>query len=144
MKLINEFLKLPEILNKELSPEGATDLIIKTFEEDLGFDFVLVGYLNSDGTDIKGMTEPNKRVKFVQQNSVGKEFSNFIKNKKPLSVSVLKNRQSILYEMGIELTESASVVLLPLNIKGAVFGVIAGIKFSGKIWISLTLKKNLI
>ena len=133
MKFINEFVKISELLNKELSPEGAVDLIISTFEKDFGFDFVLVGYLNSDGIELKGMSESDERVKFVAQSTVNKEFSAFIRNRKALSLSLLKNRKNILSEIGISLSENASAVLIPLNIRGAVFGVIVGIKFSNKI-----------
>ena len=64
MNLINAFLKIPEILNKEFSLQEATNLIIKTFEKDLGFDFVLIGYLSADGIEIKNMSEPVQNILF--------------------------------------------------------------------------------
>ncbi len=130
MKLINEFTQITEILNQEFSPQDATDFIIKTFKEKLKFDFALVGYLSADGIDIKGMSEVDNRVHFVSLSSIGTEFAKFIKNKKPISISVLKNGKNILSEVGINIAENASVILLPLSIKGAVFGIIIGIKFS--------------
>ena len=130
MKLINEFTQIPEILNQEFSPQGAIDFVIKTFKEKFGFDFVLVGYLSAGGIDIKGMSEVDSRVNFVFSNKIGTEFAKFIQNKKPISLSVLKNGKNILSEIGINISENASAVLLPLNIKGAVFGVVVGIKFS--------------
>ena len=133
MKLINEFTKIPEILNKDFSPESAIDFIIKTFEEDLKFDFVLVGYMSSDGIELKGMSNPDERVRFVSSPSIGKEFSAFVKEQKPISFSVIKNRKNLLSDIGLLLKENATAALLPLNIKGAVFGVIAAIKFSSKI-----------
>ena len=43
MNLSDAFLKIPEMLNKDLTVEEGFDFVIKTFESDLGFDFVLVG-----------------------------------------------------------------------------------------------------
>ncbi|MCR4880958.1 MAG: HAMP domain-containing histidine kinase [bacterium] len=132
MKLINSFLKIPEILNRELTPDEASSLIIKTFEEELGFDFVLIGYLSADGIELKNMSEPNPNIIFNDDYSVGIEFKNFIKNKKPLTLKIKKGEKNILTEIGISVKNNASAVILPLNIREAVFGIIIGINFSAK------------
>ena len=133
MNLINAFLKIPEILNKEFSLQEATNLIIKTFEKDLGVDFVLIGYLSADGIEIKNMSEPGQNILFEENYSIETEFKKFIKNKKPLCLQLKKDEKNILSEIGISLKHNASAVVLPLNIREAVFGIIIGINFSSKI-----------
>ena len=132
MNLINAFSQITEFLNKDLSPQSAVDFVIKTYSEELGFDFVMVGYLNAGGIEIKGMTSPDERVKFVDNCVISKRFNEFIQNRKGIHFSSVKGIENILTEMGIKLNVSAGVVLLPLRIKEAVFGVILGVRFSGK------------
>ena len=132
MKIINAFLKITDLLNKDMTTQEASSLIIKSYEEDLGLDFVLIGYLSADGIELKNMSEPDKNVSFVENYSIGKEFKNFIKNKKAISLKTAKDQENILSEIGIKLGTDASVMLIPLNIREAVFGVIIGIKFSSK------------
>ncbi len=130
MDILKTFVEIPEILNLDLTPETAIAWVKDEFEKKLGFDFVLIGYLNAEGIEIKAISEPDKRIKFIEQNIVGINFQEFLTNKKGLSVKVQKNKQSILSEIGLMPQQDCFVAILPLNIKGAVFGMVVGIKFT--------------
>ena len=64
MNLLKTFTEIPEILNYDFTPENAVAWVKDEFEKKLGFDFVLIGYLNADSIDIKAISEPDKRVLF--------------------------------------------------------------------------------
>lgn len=129
MNLINAFSKIPEILNLNLTPEGALGWAKNEFEQELGFDFVIVGYLSADGIEIKTMSNPDSRIKFVATNAIGINFKEFLEKKTAIQLPITTKNQSILNELGINTTENCAVALLPLTIKEAVFGMILGIKF---------------
>ncbi len=129
MDLINAFLRIPEVLNLNLTPEGAMGLIKNEFEDRFGFDFVLIGYLNSEGLEIKTMTAPDGYVQFASVDSVGINFKDFLQNKKGISLQVKAGEKSILNELGLQTAKDASLVLLPLTIREAIFGVIIALKF---------------
>ena len=132
MDLINAFQKIPEILNLELSPENALNWTKGEFEKEFGFDFVLIGYLSSDGIEIKTMTQ-NNAVKFTTTSGVGINFKEFLQNRKGIKLLVKKGTKSILDEIGIKVNKNCALELLPLNIKGAIFGMILGLKFNEEI-----------
>ena len=135
MDLTNAFLRIPEVLNLNLTPEGAMGLIKSEFEDKFGFDFVLIGYLNSEGLEIKTMTAPDGYVQFASVDSVGVNFKDFLQNKKGISLQIKAGERSILNELGLQTAKDASLVLLPLTIREAIFGVIIAMKF-GKNAIS--------
>jgi len=86
--------------------------------------------LNADSIDIKAISEPDKRVLFNSTDAVGVNFQDFLQNKKGLTVNVKANSQSILSEIGINVQQNCSATILPLNLKGAVFGLVLGLKFN--------------
>ena len=131
MKIINAFLKIPEILNRDFSLEEAFAYIIELFEKDLDFDFVFIGYLSSEGVEFKAMSAPDKRINFTDNNLIGKKLDAFIKGKKAVLFDTTK--KNILSEIGINVIDPASAAIFPLTIRDAVFGFVAGIKFSKKI-----------
>jgi len=130
MNLLKTFTEIPEILNYDFTPENAVAWVKDEFEKKLGFDFVLIGYLNADSIDIKAISEPDKRVLFNSTDAVGVNFQDFLQNKKGLTVNVKANSQSILSEIGINVQQNCSATILPLNLKGAVFGLVLGLKFN--------------
>ncbi len=129
MDLINTFSKIPEVLNLNLTPESAINWVKKEFETKLNFDFVLVGYLNTDGIDIKTMTSPNGMVQFSSNYNIGLNFKDFLQNKKGISLKIASNKQSLLDEIGLKVISNCNLVLLPLTIREAVFGIIVCLKF---------------
>ena len=130
MDLLKTFSEIPEILNNDFTPENALSWVKNEFEKKLGFDFVLIGYLNADSIDIKAISEPNKNVLFNSTDIVGVNFQDFLKNKKGLTVNVKTNSKSILSEIGINVQQNCTATILPLTLKGAVFGLILGLKFN--------------
>lgn len=130
MNLLKTFTEIPEILNYDFTPENAVAWVKDEFEKKLGFDFVLIGYLNADSIDIKAISEPDKRVLFNSTDAIGVNFQDFLQNKKGLTVNVKANSQSILSEIGINVQQNCSATILPLNLKGAVFGLVLGLKFN--------------
>jgi len=130
MDLLKTFKEIPAILNNDLTPETAVAWVKDEFEKKLGFDFVLIGYLNVDNIDIKAMTDPDNKVSFVAEETVGISFKEFLENKKGLSLKVFANSKSILTELGIKPRHDCVATILPLIIKGAVFGLVLALKFN--------------
>lgn len=130
MNLLKTFTEIPEILNYDFTPENAVAWVKDEFEKKLGFDFVLIGYLNADSIDIKAISEPDKRVLFNSTDAIGVNFQDFLQNKKGFTVNVKANSQSILSEIGINVQQNCSATILPLTLKGAVFGLVLGLKFN--------------
>jgi len=133
MDLINAFQKIPEVLNLSLSPESAAGWVKSEFENELGYDFVLVGYLSADGIDIKTMTPVDGDVQFAPNTGIGMDFKEFLQNRKGIKLLVKKGTKSILDELGLKVTKNCALAVLPLTIKGAVFGVVLGLKFNEDI-----------
>ncbi len=129
MDLINAFSKIPQALNSSHTPEEVFAWVKTEFESTLGFDYVLIGYLNSEGIEIKAMSELDERIKFVAANSIGLNFKEFLQNKKGIQLPIKAGKASILDELGINASSDCAMALLPLTIKGAVFGMVLGLKF---------------
>lgn len=133
MNLINAFQKIPEILNLNLTPENMLNWVKNEFETELGFDFVLIGYLNSEGIDIKTMTPLNEFVQFSSQQNFGINFKDFLEQRKGIKLEIKKDGENILGEIGLRTKKNCNLALLPLNIRGAIFGIILGLKFDANI-----------
>lgn len=133
MDLINAFSKIPEVLNMNLTPEGAFGWTKNEFETILGYDFVLIGYLSADSIDIKTMSDPNGNIEFISSQTLGLNFKEFLQNKKGINLEAKANKKSILHELGINNKKDCSIALLPLTIKEAVFGMVIALKFNKEI-----------
>ncbi|MDD3593876.1 MAG: GAF domain-containing sensor histidine kinase [Candidatus Gastranaerophilales bacterium] len=133
MNLKEILLELPDVLNAQLEPQEALHLIQNKIKARLNADFAMIAYLSSNGIDIKDISDfDNTKIEFHYNNIAGFALQTFLKNKKTTQITGEKGKNTILNELGIKIKKSYSLLILPLNIKEAVFGVIFCVRFNNK------------
>lgn len=121
--------KIPQLLNSDITPEQAFELVLEEYKELFDYDLGFVLYFNGESLEVKtSKIFYQDDFKLEKDIEIGFQTRSFVKHKEPILKSYDKSSNSMLTEMGIKLNESYAYMALPLMIKSALFGLIFIVK----------------